>query len=85
MRAAAFDHLPLSAHMVQRVTHSRPAVTITAPLPEQHCVPYDIASDANRDAYLAQSAATREGTVAPFSLTPAHAPRGPADVAPSND
>lgn len=59
-----FDLRPLEIHMLQRVTHSRPAVTITAPLPECHAVTYDVLSERNRDAYIAQSAATRDGKVA---------------------
>lgn len=57
---------PLSVHIVQRVTRSTPPATITAPAPEHRCVIYDIASEANREAYIAQSAATRGGKVAEF-------------------
>lgn len=66
MNAIAHYPYPLDVHIVQRVTHSTPPVTITAPAPERHCVSYDIASEANREAYIAQSAATRGGKVAEF-------------------
>ncbi len=65
MTSLAFDRLPLAVHMIQRVTHSTPPVTITAPI-EQHLVPYDVISESNRESYLAQSAATRDGKVAEF-------------------
>lgn len=66
MNAIAFDHCELAVHMIQRVTHSRPAVTITAPVPEQLGSPYDVVSEANREAYIAQSARTHGGVVAEF-------------------
>jgi hypothetical protein len=66
MTTLAFDHQPLAVHMIQRVTHSRPAVTITAPMPEQQGVAYDIVSESNRQAYIEQSAKTRNGKVAEF-------------------
>lgn len=64
MTSLAFDLSPLDVHMIQRVTHSTPPVTITSP--EQHCVPYDVLSESNRESYLAQSAATHDGKVAEF-------------------
>lgn len=66
MTAILFDRKPLSVFMVQRVTRSRPPGTITAPVPRAHGVPYDVISEANRDAYLRQSAATAGGKVAAF-------------------
>lgn len=66
MSAIAFDRKPLAVYMVQRITRSRPPVTITAPAPEVLCATYDVVSDTNRDAYLRQSAATRDGKVAEF-------------------
>jgi hypothetical protein len=66
MNTATFDRQPLAVHMIQRVTHSRPAVTITAPMPEQQGVAYDIVSESNRQAYIEQSAKTRNGKVAEF-------------------
>ncbi|EIL88572.1 hypothetical protein UU9_12513 [Rhodanobacter fulvus Jip2] len=65
----AFDHQPLAVHMIQRVTHSRPAVTITAPMPEQLGAAFDVVSEANRQAYIEQSAKTRDGVVAEFERT----------------
>lgn len=64
MSALAFDFRPQAVVMIQRVTHSRPAVTITAPAPELHAVTYDVLSERNRADYIAQSAATRGGKVA---------------------
>jgi hypothetical protein len=60
------DFDDISPHMIQRVTHIRPAVTITAPMPEQQGVAYDIVSESNRQAYIEQSAKTRNGKVAEF-------------------
>lgn len=65
MTSIAFNLGPLAVHMIQRVTHSTPPVTITAPV-EQNLVPYDVISESNRESYLAQSAATRDGKVAEF-------------------
>lgn len=69
MNTLTFDRQPLAVHMIQRVTHSRPAVTITAPMPEQRGAAYDVVSEANRQAYIAQSARTRGGKVAEFKRT----------------
>lgn len=66
MTYLTFDLSPLDIHMIQRVTHSTPPVTITAPAPEHHCIPYDVLSESNRESYLAQSSATRDGKVAEF-------------------
>ena len=67
MSALAIDRKPLALCMLERVTHRRPAVTITAP-----CATvgreYTGVDDDNRLAYMAQSAATRNGTVAEFRL-----------------
>ncbi|TPG08293.1 hypothetical protein EAH88_11710 [Rhodanobacter glycinis] len=61
------DRKPLALCMLERVTSRRPAVTITAP-----CATvgreYTGVDDDNRVAYMAQSAATRNGRVAPFHL-----------------
>jgi hypothetical protein len=66
MTSIAFDLGPLAVHMIQRVTHSTPPVTITAPAPEHHCITYDVLSESNRQSYVIQSAATRDGKVAEF-------------------
>lgn len=74
MTAILFDRLPLAAHMVQRVTRSRPSMTITAPAPRAHCVPYDVLSERNREEYVAQSAATVGGKPAAFRSLSSTAP-----------
>lgn len=66
MTSLAYSRLPAAAYIVQHVKHSTPPVTITAPAPEQRCIPYDVVSESNRESYVAQSAATRGGRVAQF-------------------
>lgn len=66
MTTIAFDRQPLAIHMIQRVTHRRPPPTITAPAHEWQGSPYDIVSEANRQAYIEQSAKTCNGKVAEF-------------------
>lgn len=66
MTTIAFDHQPLAIHMIQRVTYRRPPPTITAPAHEWQGSPYDIVSESNRQAYIEQSAKTRNGKVAEF-------------------
>ena len=67
MTTTTIDINPLAICMLERVTHRRPAVTITAP-----CATvgreYTGVDDDNRLAYMAQSAATRNGRVAEFRL-----------------
>lgn len=57
----------LAPYIIDHVTYRRPASTITAPCPTVGRSFTGVDAD-NRDAYIAQSAATRNGVVAQFRL-----------------
>lgn len=67
MSAMTIDRKPLALCMLDHVTHRRPGVTITAPCATV-ARQYTVLDDDNRLAYIAQSAATRNGRVAEFQL-----------------
>lgn len=69
MSTMTLDRKPLALCMVERVTRRRPSVTITAPC-STVARQYTVLDDDNRLAYIAQSAATRNGLVAPFKQGP---------------
>lgn len=70
MSAAVRFDPRLARHMIERVSHRDPSPTITAPPPELRM--YSATADANRAASFAQSAATRDGIVAPFKPLESH-------------
>jgi hypothetical protein len=65
MTAITFDRKPLAVFMVERITFRRPAPTITAPCATV-ARQYTALDELNRQAYVAQSAATSGGRVAQF-------------------
>ena len=64
MRNFVFDLRPLEIFMVQRCRWRQPAPTITAPAPHLALREHNGRAEQNRLAYIAQSAATRDGKVA---------------------
>jgi hypothetical protein len=64
MKNFVFDLRPLDVHMIQRCRWRNPAPTITAPAPHQQLRVHNERAEQNRQAYIAQSAATRGGKVA---------------------
>lgn len=70
MQRFVFDLRPLEIFMVQPCRWRQPRPTITAPSPYLHLRGHNERAEQNRQAYIAQSAATRGGKVpAPsFSL-----------------
>lgn len=63
MRKFVFDLRPLEIFMVQRCRWRQPAATITAPAPHLSLREHTARAEQNRQAYIAQSAATKNGAV----------------------
>lgn len=59
--------ITLLPHIIEHAKWRTPAAVITAPY-RYDDKPYTGAADDNRKAYIAQSAATKDGLVAPFRL-----------------
>jgi hypothetical protein len=71
-----------AAWMLDHVTHRDPYPTITAP-PALRM--YTARADENREAYFAQSAATRNGVVPTCRIGTYHSKRGPVKDCPQAD